>query len=59
MPASMRGSPLLYLPPLAVLAAMIFWIFRVRYSKAFRWVRPRRSAGAVEAGAARLARESA
>jgi hypothetical protein len=59
MPAFMRGSPLLYLPPLAVLAAMIFWIFRVRYSKAFRWVRPRRSEGAVEAGAARLARESA
>lgn len=59
MPVFMRGSPLLYLPPLAVLAAMIFWIFRVRYSKAFRWVRPRRTAGAVEAGAARLAPESA
>jgi hypothetical protein len=59
MPVFMRGSPLLYLPPLAVLAAMIFWIFRVRYSKAFHWVRPRRPTGAAAPKAARLARESA
>ena len=59
MPAFMRGSPLLYLPPLAVLAGMIFWILRVRYSKAFHWVRPRRPTGAAEPKAARLAGESA
>ena len=54
----MRGSPPLYLPPLAVLAAMIFWILRVRYSKAFGSVRPHRPA-AEQAKAARLAPESA
>jgi hypothetical protein len=59
MPAFMRGSPLLYLPPLAVLAAMIFWILRVRYSKAFHWVRPRRPAVPADAGSGRLAREHA
>jgi hypothetical protein len=42
MPAFMRGSPLLYLPPITVLAAMIFWVLRVRFSKAFWWVAPRR-----------------
>jgi uncharacterized membrane protein len=42
IPAFVRGSPLLYLPPLAVLAAMIFWIFRARFSKAFRQIQPRR-----------------
>ena len=42
MPAFIRGSPVLFLPPLAVLAAMIFWIFRVRFSKAFDWALPRR-----------------
>lgn len=59
MPEIIQGSPLLFAPPLGVLAAMIFWIIRVRYSKAFRWVRPRCPAGAVEAAAARLATESA
>jgi hypothetical protein len=42
MPLFIQGSPLLYLPPLAVLAAMIFWIFRARFSSAFHWVAPRR-----------------
>jgi hypothetical protein len=42
MPIFIQGSPLLYLPPLAVLAAMIFWIFRARFSSAFHWVAPRR-----------------
>lgn len=41
MPASFHGSPLLFLPPLLVLASMIFWLFRVRFSAAFRWVAPR------------------
>lgn len=42
MPHFIQGSPLLYLPPLAVLAAMIFWIFRARFSSAFHWALPRR-----------------
>jgi hypothetical protein len=32
MPAFVRGSPFLALPPLAVLAAMVFWILRVRFA---------------------------
>lgn len=35
MPASWHGSLLLFVPPLAVLAAMIFWLLRVRFSAAF------------------------
>ena len=34
MPEFVQGSPALIVPPLAVLAAMIFWIFRVRFAKA-------------------------
>lgn len=43
MPEFIQGSPVLFLPPLAVLAAMIFWIFRVRFSRAFAHVAPRRA----------------
>lgn len=32
MPASWHGSPLLFVPPLAVLALMIFWLLRVRFT---------------------------
>jgi hypothetical protein len=32
-PDSIRGTGLLYLPVLAVLVAMIFWILRVRFAK--------------------------
>jgi hypothetical protein len=35
MPAAWHGSPWLWLPPLAVLAAMIFWLLRVRFTNAF------------------------
>jgi len=35
MPSFVQGSPLLFLPPLAVLTTMIFWIFRVRFSRRF------------------------
>lgn len=35
MPAAWHGSLWLWAPPLAVLAAMIFWLIRVRVSKAF------------------------
>lgn len=36
MPEAIQGSALLFLPPLAVLGAMIFWIFRVRFSRRFK-----------------------
>jgi hypothetical protein len=36
MPVAWRGSPLFFLPELAVLAAMIFWLVRVRFAKAWR-----------------------
>lgn len=32
MPDFVQGSPFLYLPPLAVLTAMIFWICRIRFT---------------------------
>ena len=35
-PEAWQGSVLWSVPPLAVLAAMLFWIFRVRFSRAFR-----------------------
>jgi hypothetical protein len=34
-PASVRGSPLLFAPEIAILAAMIFWLVRVRFSVRF------------------------
>lgn len=56
MPAFVQGSPLLFAPPLAVLATMLFWIFRVRVGRRFgRW--PRRAA--ADSAAARLASEYA
>ena len=36
MPEFIQGSPLLFVPPLATLAAMIFWIFRVRFARTWR-----------------------
>ena len=44
MPEFIQGSPLLFVPPVAVLAAMVFWIFRVRFAKAYRRTPPRRAA---------------
>jgi len=38
MPAFMHGSPLLFIPALAPLALMIFWLVRVRFAKQFRRV---------------------
>jgi len=55
MPEFMQGSPLLYLPPLAVLAAMIFWIFWVRFTRAFEWVAPRRRKAVAPEEAAAVA----
>ena len=33
MPAGIRGAPWLYLPPFAVLGAMLFWAVRTRFAK--------------------------
>ena len=46
MPEFIQGSPILFVPPVAILAAMIFWIFRVRFSKAFGRGRQRRAQSA-------------
>jgi len=43
MPEFIQGSPLLFLPPLAVLAALVFWLIRVRFSKAFARPAPKRA----------------
>jgi hypothetical protein len=38
MPEFMQGSPWLSVPPLAVLAAMLFWLLKLRFAKAIaRW----------------------
>jgi uncharacterized membrane protein len=36
MPTSWQGSPFLFVPPLTVLALMVFWLLRVRFSSAFK-----------------------
>lgn len=55
MPEFVRGSPLLFVPPFAVLATMLFWIFRVRLGRRFgRW--PSRASQPVPT---RLAQENA
>lgn len=41
-PAAVQGTFLPFVPPLAVLAAMIFWIFRVRFSRTLAAVAPGR-----------------
>jgi hypothetical protein len=33
MPASVRGSPWLFIPALAPLALMVFWLVRVRFTR--------------------------
>jgi uncharacterized membrane protein len=53
MPAYMHGSPFLWLPEIAVLGLMIYWLFRVRLAKRFRdeaipLVRMQRKIGAEE-----------
>lgn len=40
-PAAWRGLAIWFVPPLAVLAAMIFWLLRVRFAAAFRHLLPR------------------
>lgn len=44
-PEAVQGSYMLLIPPLAVLAAMLFWIIRVRFTRAFgRWAPAARAA---------------
>ena len=42
-PRAMQGSFVWFLPPLATFAAMVFWLLRVRFSKAFRKFPPGRA----------------
>ena len=45
MPEFVQGSPWLSLPPLAVLAAMLFWLLKLRFAKTIaRWRRSARAA---------------
>ena len=41
MPEFMQGSPWLFVPPLAVLAAMLFWLLRLRFAKAIAQLKRR------------------
>jgi len=43
-PQAVQGSPIFYLPSLATLAAMIFWIFRVRFGQGWNRGMPSRPA---------------
>jgi hypothetical protein len=38
-PTSVRGSPFLFVPVVAVLAVMIFWLARIRFASAYKSVR--------------------
>ncbi len=40
-PQAWQGAFIWFLPPLSVLAAMLFWIFRVRFARAWRRPRPK------------------
>ena len=42
MPEFMQGSPWLFVPPLAVLAMMVFWLLRLRLAKLIARVRRKR-----------------
>ena len=49
-PEAWRGGYIWFLPPLATFAAMLFWIVRVRFAKAFGHWPPRPRLPGVEAG---------
>lgn len=38
MPASMRGSPLLFVPEIVIIGSMIYWLVRMRFARRFRQV---------------------
>jgi len=50
MPVSWHGSPLLLIPPFAVLGSMIFWLLRVRFAKVYRHYAPKRGRPGTPAG---------
>ena len=41
-PQALKGLPIWFVPPFATLLAMLFWILRVRFARAWAWVMPRR-----------------
>ncbi len=45
MPEWMQGSPLLFVPALAPLVLMIFWLIRIRFTG--RYARPKRAEPAL------------
>ena len=59
MPEFIQGSSLLFVPPLAVLAAMIFWIIRVRFSRTWQRRQPGPRIGPSAETARRIAPEHA
>jgi uncharacterized membrane protein len=48
-PQAWRGSPMWFAPPVAVFAAMIFWLVRLRFPRAFNRVRSPLSLAAADA----------
>lgn len=52
-PDAWQGAAIWFAPPLAVLAAMIFWILRVRFARAFGTRVPRSPSASLAAGQAR------
>ena len=43
-PQALKGLPIWFVPPFATLILMVFWLFRVRFAKAWAWALPRRRA---------------
>jgi hypothetical protein len=41
-PDALKGLPIWFVPPFATLLAMLFWILRVRFARAWAGVMPRR-----------------
>lgn len=52
MPEFMQGSSWLVVPPLAVLAMMLFWLLKLRFAKAFNTLKRKRRVRRQEAAAA-------
>jgi uncharacterized membrane protein len=46
---ALKGLPIWFVPPFAILLAMIFWLLRVRFAKAWAWAVPRRRADPLPA----------
>lgn len=48
----LKGLPIWFVPPFATLIAMVFWLLRVRFARAWSWAVPRRRADTLPAAAA-------